>query len=209
MKDKQIPPLLWVQTPPACDPPNSPGSSTPSFAEDPRILSQHHASAFEPSLQHVADLTPEFTRVGEPVDKEVADFDYRLSGKAGDLYWFHGDDALFAWNATGHALRTIGTAIALEGGEQPMERHEKNNVQENFDQKLRAIFDGTQEYLGLIAPDGTLLEANRASLALAASNRDEVIGMPFWKTVWFQYTPGAPEAVRDLLAVNLFASKRR
>lgn len=67
----------------------------------------------------------------------------------------------------------------------------------NFEQKLRAIFDGTHEYLGLIAPDGTLLEANRAFLAFAASSRDEVIGMPFWKTVWFQFTPGAPEAVRD------------
>ena len=64
------------------------------------------------------------------------------------------------------------------------------------EQRLRAIYDGTHEYIGLLMPDGTLLEANRAALAFAGSKRDDVVGFPFWETVWFQFSPGAPEAIR-------------
>ena len=62
--------------------------------------------------------------------------------------------------------------------------------------RLRAIFDGTNEYIGLLAPDGTLLEANRASLQFAGNRREDVVGLPFWNTPWFTPTPGAPEFVR-------------
>ena len=66
--------------------------------------------------------------------------------------------------------------------------------------RLRAIFDGTYEYIGLLALDGTLLEANRASLEFAGNRREDVVGRPFWETPWFSGTPGAPEAVRDAVA---------
>ena len=51
--------------------------------------------------------------------------------------------------------------------------------------------------MGLLTPDGTLLDANRASMEFAGSSRQDVIGRPFWETVWFASTPGAPEAVRE------------
>ena len=66
--------------------------------------------------------------------------------------------------------------------------------------RLRAIFDGTYEYIGLLSADGTLLEANRASLEFGSSARDDVVGKPFWDTVWFAHTPGAPAAVREAVA---------
>ena len=66
--------------------------------------------------------------------------------------------------------------------------------------RLRAIYDGTYEYIGLLAPDGTLLEANRASLEFADNTREDVVGRPFWDTPWFTATPGAPEPVRESMA---------
>jgi PAS domain S-box-containing protein len=69
------------------------------------------------------------------------------------------------------------------------------------EQRLRAIYDGTYEYIGVLAPDGTLLEANRASLEFAAgTTRADVVGKPFWETVWFAHTPGAPEKLRAAIA---------
>jgi PAS domain S-box-containing protein len=69
------------------------------------------------------------------------------------------------------------------------------------EQRLRAIYDGTYEYIGVLAPDGTLLEANRASLEFApGTTREDVIGRPFWETVWFVHTPGAPEKLREAIA---------
>jgi PAS domain S-box-containing protein len=68
------------------------------------------------------------------------------------------------------------------------------------EQRLRAIYDGTYEYIGVLAPDGTLLEANRASLEFAAgTTREDVVGRPFWETVWFAHTPGAPEKLREAI----------
>jgi PAS domain S-box-containing protein len=66
--------------------------------------------------------------------------------------------------------------------------------------RLRAIFDGTYEYIGLLTPDGTLLEANRASLEFAGNTRESVVGRPFWDTPWFTHTPGAPELVQGAVA---------
>jgi PAS domain S-box-containing protein len=70
------------------------------------------------------------------------------------------------------------------------------NLRES-ERRLRAIYDGTLEFMGLLTPDGTLRDANRASLELAGSKREDVVGLPFWETVWFRCTPGAPKLIRD------------
>jgi PAS domain S-box-containing protein len=66
--------------------------------------------------------------------------------------------------------------------------------------RLRAIYDGTYEYIGLLTPNGILTEANRASLEFAGNTREEVVGRAFWDTPWFSGTPGAPEVVREAVA---------
>jgi PAS domain S-box-containing protein len=63
--------------------------------------------------------------------------------------------------------------------------------------QLRAVYDGTREFIGLLSLDGTLLDANRASLEFIEQSRADVVGRPFWDTPWFAYTPGAREAVRE------------
>jgi PAS domain S-box-containing protein len=70
-------------------------------------------------------------------------------------------------------------------------------AREASEQRLRAIYDGTHQYIGLLTPDGVLIETNRASLEFAKSKREEVVGLPFWKTAWFKHTPGAPEAMQE------------
>ena len=67
-------------------------------------------------------------------------------------------------------------------------------------QQLSAIYNSTSRLMGLIAPDGKLIKANRAALKLADSQLEDVIDQPFWDTVWFQYTAGAPETMRQSLA---------
>src|SRR4029077_3499430 len=62
--------------------------------------------------------------------------------------------------------------------------------------RLRTIFETSHQLQGLLALDGTLLEANATSLAVIAATADEVVGMPFWETPWFTGNAGSPEKVK-------------
>jgi PAS domain S-box-containing protein len=64
------------------------------------------------------------------------------------------------------------------------------------DTRIRAVYDGMKEYIGLLSPEGELLDCNRASLEFIGNTRTDVVGRLFWDTPWFAYTPGAPERVR-------------
>ncbi len=95
---------------------------------------------------------------------------------------------------SGKPLRLPGVAFDITDRKLAAE-----NLRES-QQRLRAIYDGTYEYIGLLSPDGELLEANRSSLEFAQSTREELIERKFWDTPWFAYTPGAAEAARDAVA---------
>lgn len=55
--------------------------------------------------------------------------------------------------------------------------------------RLRSIMDNAYQFIGLLAPDGTLLEANRSALRLIAAKREHTIGRPFWETAWWAGDP--------------------
>lgn len=63
--------------------------------------------------------------------------------------------------------------------------------------RMRAIFESAFEFVGLLSPDGTLLEANRRSLAFIGATREDVVGRKFWDTPWWTETerPRLREAV--------------
>jgi len=68
------------------------------------------------------------------------------------------------------------------------------------EQRFHGIFDSAYELMGLLAPDGTLLESNRAALALVAARPEDVIGKPFWETPWWKHSPTLQEKLREQIA---------
>jgi PAS domain S-box-containing protein len=97
-----------------------------------------------------------------------------------------------------------GEMFALETNRDITARKHAEHALRDREERLRAIFDGSRQYIGLLSPDGTLLEANRASLEFAGDafgrKREHVVGRPLWEGVWFIHTPGAPEKVREAIA---------
>ena len=61
--------------------------------------------------------------------------------------------------------------------------------------RLRTIFETSYVLQGLLALDGTLLEANATSLRVIERRLDEVIGKSFWDTPWFAATARMPDLV--------------
>jgi PAS domain S-box-containing protein len=61
------------------------------------------------------------------------------------------------------------------------------------ERRFHAIFDQEVQFVGLLDPDGTMLEANRASLDAVGATRDEVVGKYFWDTPWWAHSASARE----------------
>jgi PAS domain S-box-containing protein len=57
------------------------------------------------------------------------------------------------------------------------------------EQRFRAIFDGTFQFVGLLDTDGILIEANRTALTAIGVTSEEVIGQLFWETPWWTHSP--------------------
>lgn len=79
------------------------------------------------------------------------------------------------------------------------DRHVRGKAEVRNEVWMNAIASASLEYIGLLSPDGILLETNRASLEFAGDTRAEVIGKFFADTAWFTGTPGIPEKVRAAL----------
>jgi PAS domain S-box-containing protein len=67
-------------------------------------------------------------------------------------------------------------------------------------ERLDAMCNTSLEYIGLVSPEGKLLDCNRASLEFAGSTREDLVGSCFWECPWFIHTPGAPDMAREVLA---------
>ena len=53
------------------------------------------------------------------------------------------------------------------------------------ERRFRAIFNQTFQFMGLLKPDGTLIEANQTVLDFGGVSAEEVIGKPFWEARWW------------------------
>ncbi|WP_375772522.1 PAS domain S-box protein [Archangium gephyra] len=68
------------------------------------------------------------------------------------------------------------------------------------DERFRAIFNHTFQFIGLLSPDGTLLEANASALDFGGLERSDVVGRPFWEARWWTLTPRTQERLRQAIA---------
>ena len=57
------------------------------------------------------------------------------------------------------------------------------------EQRLRNVLDNLFAFVGVLEPDGTLVEANRAPLEAAGIEMDDVVGKKFWDCYWWNYAP--------------------
>ena len=66
--------------------------------------------------------------------------------------------------------------------------------------RLRNVIHATLAFIGLMAPDGTLLEANQAPLQAAGLTREDTIGRKMWDCAWFTHAESVRERLRDAFA---------
>ncbi len=68
------------------------------------------------------------------------------------------------------------------------------------EQKFRMLFDQSYDFVGLLSPDGTLLDVNGTALEFAGSSKESVLNRPFWETVWWSHSPETQQQLRAAIA---------
>ena len=69
---------------------------------------------------------------------------------------------------------------------------------------LRAVFDSVIGFIGIMTPDGVLIEVNGPAMQISGLARDAVIGKALWDCDWWNYDPAVQNRLRA--AVNRAAS---
>jgi|GEM_PF-680614 len=64
------------------------------------------------------------------------------------------------------------------------------------EQRFRTIFNSSFQLIGLLDPEGTLLEVNQTALDLGGLRQADVIGLPFWDTYWWCYSREVQDRLR-------------
>ncbi len=68
------------------------------------------------------------------------------------------------------------------------ERKRAADALANSEVRFRAIFNSTHQFIGLLDPDGTLLQVNQTALNFGGLRKEDVVGRPFWDSYWWRYS---------------------
>ncbi len=132
----------------------------------------------------------------------------RYRNAAGEYRWLRSESQP-RWDPTGNHIGFIGVAhdiTSAKQAEQDLRRlneilelriTERTAQLESNEAQMRAIFETSHQYQGLLNQHGDILYANKTALAGIRTEASEVIGKPFWETPWFSGTEGMHDAVRD------------
>lgn len=66
--------------------------------------------------------------------------------------------------------------------------------------QMRAILDNASIFIGLLKPDGTLVEINRSALEFAGIDAVRAIGKPLWDTPWWTHSPEMQSKLRAAIS---------
>lgn len=67
------------------------------------------------------------------------------------------------------------------------------------EQQLRRVLDSLYSFVGVLAPNGTLIEANRAALEAANLKAEEVLNKPFAEAYWWSYSTKVQAQLNDAI----------
>ncbi|MEM1256022.1 MAG: PAS domain S-box protein [Cyanobacteria bacterium P01_H01_bin.21] len=68
------------------------------------------------------------------------------------------------------------------------------------EQLFQAIFNQVFQFIGLLTPDGILLEVNETALAFGGITAEQVLDKPFWEAPWWQTSDDVKQTLRTSIA---------
>jgi PAS domain S-box-containing protein len=80
------------------------------------------------------------------------------------------------------------------------ERKQSERRVRESERHLRGVLNSLSAFVGVMTPDGTLVQANEAALKAAGLAPEDVLGKPFDETYWWSYSPKVQARLREAIA---------
>ncbi len=81
------------------------------------------------------------------------------------------------------------------------ERKQSERRVRESERHLRDVLNSLTAFVGVMNPDGTLVQANEAALNAAGLSPEDVLGKPFDETFWWSYSPEVQSQLREVISL--------
>jgi PAS domain S-box-containing protein len=124
-------------------------------------------------------LTAINTAITTDVDYDI---EFRVVYPDGKIHWTLSQGKVF-YDSTGQPTRMAGIDLDITDRKQSEVEIRQSEYQ------VRRILNNLFSFVGVMTPDGVLIEANRTALEAASLSPNDVLGKPFPDTYWWSYSP--------------------
>lgn len=140
--------------------------------------------------QKVEAIIPERYRKNHPSQREGYSKDphTRQMGAGLDLSGLRKDGTEFAVDIMLSPINVAGKNFVLASIRDISERKKIDDDLKIALAKFQSIFDHTYQFIGLLSPDGTLLEVNKTATSFIDVELEDVLNKPFWETPWWSWS---------------------
>lgn len=125
------------------------------------------------------------------------DIEYRTISPDGQHKWIRAIGRTF-YDLRRNPVRFDGLTMDITDRKRAQERERQMTAEAMAaNAKFRAVFEQTTVFAGIMTKDGILIDANNACLDACGYRSQEVLGRPFWDTVWWRNFPESREKIRS------------
>ncbi|MBF2088596.1 MAG: PAS domain S-box protein [Synechococcales cyanobacterium K44_A2020_017] len=116
-------------------------------------------------------------------------------------YAWQPDEVLIVQQLSIQVAIALQQATAYQQAQIELEERKKAEAAlRQSEQRFRAIFDNMFQFIGLLSPDGILLEANQTALNVGNIQQADVVGRPFWDADWWQISAEIQTQLKEAIA---------
>ena len=81
-------------------------------------------------------------------------------------------------------------------------RQESESARRELQRRLRAICNQTCQFIGLLTPEGIVVEVNQTALDFAGLKEQDIVGRPFWEVQWWIPTLNTHRRLQEAIATS-------
>jgi PAS domain S-box-containing protein len=164
------------------------------------ILAQFNGVSVESHIgRSVSEILPKFAPMIVPVLQEVLSsgegvVDIEVKGETPSTAGRIGSWKASYFPINDDSGNTVGILVIAVN--RTIE-HELEQVQKESNELVRRVLDSLFTFVGMLAPDGTVIDVNKSPLEAADITIDDVRGKKFWDCSWWNYDPAIQQQLRD------------